>query len=315
MNDNVQPITPQAVPDLPEMGEAQNPLPTQESSSNNPMPLWFKMIILVVLLIVGGGMYLGYLVATKQIDLPGADKTSAIVPIAPAAPAEPQPLNAGGFHSSASPQSESPYQINIAIPDTQVAESTMPGTQPVTVGSSETRMTVNVEAQPVIPTLVEEAPIELPPVTKATTAEVLAEHSERLLALENMTADHAEILALMKDELKATREQVASSDKTIRDAVKKFERVAKQVTTSSNSAELSKTASKSRAARSLPFKPVSYRTFGDQVSVRVRAPRQSATSLRVGQALDGWRLLSADPVNRTAVFININTFKKEEVML
>ena len=329
MNDNVQPITPQAAPDLPDLG-GESAQTTQggmsaelpENVKANPMPVWFKAAILAVLIGFGGLAYFGYLVVTKQMSLPGTAQAPALSPIAPPTPTAEQsqvPVESMPPVVINDP-SASPYQINITTP--RGSETAIPKPQQalaVAPGSTQARLTVDVETRPVIPTIVEEGPIELPPVTKATTAEVLAEHGERLLALENMTAEHAEVLALMKEELKSTRVQVMASNKTIQDAVKKFERVAKQVTTTRTKTTASKTSGSSKAparsSQSLPFKPLSYRTFGDQVSVRVRAPLQKAKSLRVGQALDGWRLLSADPINRTAVFIHITTFKKEEVML
>ncbi|MAZ86586.1 MAG: hypothetical protein CL693_02985 [Cellvibrionaceae bacterium] len=338
MTDNVQPIHGAQAPSLPDVdpspadnvtatnaGGQSSDLP--ETSAQNPMPAWFMGLVVLIVLIMAGGGYVGYLVLSNQLSVPGTQTTPLKAPIAPPVP---QSTDASKTAVAASSQSDAlqnvtggtpQYQINIMRP-TDSAQATMPvqGTPignnavesgtPKAVAATVSSSEVNIEAAPLISPRVNHAATSPSSMLEFNTHEVLSEHSERLLALEGMAAEHAEVLSLMKDELQSTKRRLISTDQNIAKAIKRIDGLTGKTVKAPRTR-----ASSSVAGDALPFKPLSYRTFGEQISVRVRAPSQKAQSLRIGQALSGWRLMSADPVARTAVFLNVSSFKKHEVAL
>jgi len=274
------------------------------------MPAWFMALVIAIVLMMSGGAYVGYLVLTDQLSLPGAQSASLTTPAAPPISTV-QTSNAKTQDippSAATPEPQ--YQINITPPITEVGVSAIPKA-PAFERAVVAPIPINVEATPTFGTKEQHKRVSLPAMLEASTQEVLSEHSERLLALEGMAAEHAEVIALMKEELRSTKRQVIATDRNIAKAIQRIDGLTGKAekATASNRSAIAKRAS------ALPFKPLSYRTFGEQISVRVRSPLQKARSLRIGQALSGWRLLSADPVARTAVFLNVTSFKKQEVTL
>ncbi len=338
MTDNVQPIHGTQASSLPDVdptpsdpvarnatatnaGGSPSDLP--ETPAQNPMPAWFMGLVVLIVLIMAGGGYVGYLVLTNQLSVPGTQATPLKAPVAPPVP---QSADVSKTAVTIGDQSDAlqsvaggapQYQINIMQP-TRSAPVTVPaqGTPRVMAEvelnppANLSPSAVNVEATPFIPHSVNHEATSPSSMLELNTHEVLAEHSERLLALEGLAAEHGEVLALMKDELQSTKRRLIATDKNITKVIKRID----GLTGKAVKAPRARTPS-NVAVGSLPFKPLSYRTFGEQVSVRVRAPSQKAQSLRVGQALSGWRLMSADPVARTAVFLNVSSFKKHEVAL
>jgi len=314
MNDNVQPLHAQeqiqGAPPLPEMGSANSGASTgpnvassgvsaelPDPAGSSPMPAWFMGLILLIVLIIAGGAYVGYLVLSDKVSLPGA----ANAPLEALAAAPP------------TPESVVDYQIDFGssrLP--AIAQEEVPRSSPeVALTRPVPAPAFNVEAVPTFTPHAQHEAVSLPLMLEINTKEMLSEHSERLLALEVLAGEHSEVLALMKDELQSTKRQLSATDRNIAKAIKRIDGLTGKAikTTASTQSNTTKRSS------TLPFSPLSYRTFGEQVSVRVRAPLQKAQSLRVGQALLGWRLLSADPVVRTAVFLNVTSFKKQEVSL
>ena len=342
MTDNVQPIHGTQAPSLPDVdsspsesradsvaatsaGGQGSDLP--ETSSPNPMPAWFMGIVVLIVLIMAGGGYVGYLVLSNQLSMPGAQSAPLSAPVAPPVP---QSTDVSQTAVTASDQSDAlqnvaggapQYQINIMRPtDSAPATTPIQGTpigtaaveanSPKAVAVTQLPQEVNIETAPLIPPSVNHAATSPSSMLELNTHEVLAEHSERLLALEGMAAEHGEVLALMKDELQSTKRRLIATDKNIAKAIKRIDGLTGKPVKAPRTRPSSNVA-----GDTLPFKPLSYRTFGEQISVRVRAPSQKAQSLRIGQALSGWRLMSADPVARTAVFLNVSSFKKHEVAL
>lgn len=334
MTDNVQPIHGTQAPSLPDVdpspadnvtatnaGGQSSDLP--ETPAQNPMPAWFMgLVVLIVLIMVGGG-YVGYLVLSNQLSVSGTQTAPLGAPVAPPVP---QSTDVSQTAATVSDQSDvlqsvaggaPQYQINIMQP-TKSAPVTIPaqGTPrvmaevevnpPTNLSPSE----INVEATPFIPPSVNHEATSPSSMLELNTHEILAEHSERLLALEGMAAEHGEVLALMKDELQSTKRRLIATDKNIAKMIKRIDGLTGKTVKAPRTRP-----SSNIVGDTLPFKPLSYRTFGEQISVRVRAPSQKAQSLRIGQALSGWRLMSADPVARTAVFLNVSSFKKHEVAL
>lgn len=329
MTDNVQPINAASTPSLPEVESSPAPSASAgvtdlpDAPAQDSMPVWFKGLIALIVLIMGSGAYVGYLVVTQQISLSETEQKILGTTAAPVvslaapeiAPAASAPVEPDSFVEPQAPQ----YQINLTAPTEQLSTAPEPSSVVETVESSAPLQSfsasivspTNIEAIPAITTGQARTAISQPTMRELNVSEVLSEHSERLLALEGMAAEHAEVLSLMKDELRSTKQRLIKTDQNIVKAIKKIDGLTGKAVKVAASSPSQTNTQKS----SLPFKPLSYRTFGEQISVRVRAPSQKAQSLRIGQALSGWRLMSADPIARTAVFLNVATFKKQEVSL
>ncbi len=329
MTDNVQPIHPTSTSPLPEVesssststGAGVADLP--DAPAQDPMPVWFKGLIALILLIMVSGAYVGYLVVTKQISLSETEQKILGTPAEPVVslaapeitPATSATVEPDSFVENQAPQ----YQINITAPTEQPSADsessrlveTVEPSAPLSSFSAPVVSPTNIETIPAISTEQPRVAISQPTMRELNVSEVLSEHSERLLALEGMAAEHTEVLSMMKDELQSTKQQLVKTDQNIVKVIKKIDGLTGKAV---KVAATSRSQTNSQQS-SLPFKPLSYRTFGEQISVRVRAPSQKAQSLRIGQALSGWRLMSADPIARTAVFLNVATFKKKEVSL
>lgn len=332
MTDNVQPINAASTPSLPEVEPSPAPSASAgvtdlpDAPVQDPMPVWFKGLIALIVLIMVSGAYVGYLVVTKQISLSETEQKILSTPVAPTVShSEPESTTTiveqsrTEEFSSSVDQKTPQYQINLsapveqpsATPEPSRAVETVKRNAPLSSLSAPEVSPTNIETIPAITTGQPRVAISQPTMRELNVSEVLSEHSERLLALEGMAAEHAEVLSLMKDELQSTKQRLIKTDQNIVKVIKKIDGLTgKAVKVAATN------GSKANSQRSsLPFKPLSYRTFGEQISVRVRAPSQKAQSLRIGQALSGWRLMSADPIARTAVFLNVATFKKQEVSL
>ena len=300
MTDNVQPLHGTSTPSLPEV----EPSPVAagsttsathsagvsadlpDASTKNPMPVWFIGLVIAIVLIMSGGAYVGYLVLIDQLSLPGAQSASLATPAAPPIP----PVQTSNSKTQDVPPSkgtpEPQYQINITPPVAETSVSAIPKA-PSFERAVVAPTPINVEATPTFGKKEQHKRVSLPAMLEANTQEVLSEHSERLLALEGMAAEHAEVIALMKEELRSTKRQVIATDQSIEKVIRRID----GLTGKAENATASNRSAIAKRASALPFKPLSYRTFGEQISVRVRSPLQKARSLRIGQALSGWRLL------------------------